>query len=201
MNNKPAEALLFLENAVIEDPVNPKAYLYLGVVYEQLGKTDDAIAVYKRAQPIAGILSANVANNLGNVYFKKGDTQTAEQFYTQAISYSSVYSRAYLGRANTQIKAGKLRNAVNDYEQYLSLEPNSSQRPKIEQLVNTLRAEFAAEDRRKFLAEEEERIRAEERQKLLNDVSTSLQSAADSSKGLSSGSESVEGYHGEFELE
>jgi tetratricopeptide (TPR) repeat protein len=201
MHNKPAEALLFLENAVIDDPVNAKAYLYLGVVYEQLGKTDEAIAVYRRAQPIAGNLSANVANNLGNVYFKKGDTQTAEQFYTQAISFNSVYSRAYLGRANTQIKSGKLRNAAADYESYLSLEPNSPQRSNIERLVTTLRTEFAAEERRKFLAEEEERIRAEEMQKLLNDVSATLQSVVDSSRGISSGAESVEGYEGDFELE
>jgi hypothetical protein len=35
----------------------------------------------------------------------------------------------------------------------------------------------------------------------LDEVSASLQSAADSSQGLSSGAENLEGYEGEFELE
>jgi len=201
MQNKPAEALVFLENAAGEDPANITTWLYLGIVYEQLNRPDEAIAAYRRILPTAGNLSANVANNLGNVYFQRGNTELAEQYYTQAIGFNSVFSRAYLGRANTRIKAGNLRNALADYEQYLTLEPRSSQRAKIEQLLSIIRADFAAEERKKALAEEEERRLAEERRKLLDSVSASLQSAADYSQGISSGAESVEGYQGEFELE
>jgi hypothetical protein len=68
-------------------------------------------------------------------------------------------------------------------------------------MVNLIRAESAAEERKKILAEEEERVRAEERMRLLSDVSASLQSAADSSQGISSGAENVESYEGEFELQ
>jgi Tfp pilus assembly protein PilF len=201
MQNKPAEAMVFLENAISDDSANVTAWLYLGIVYEQLGRGDEAIASYRRILPMAGNMSANVANNIGNVYFQKGNAEMAEQFYTQAIGFSSVYSRAYLGRANARIKAGNLRNAVDDYEQYLVLEPRSAQRPRIEQLVALIRSEFAAEERKKIMAEEEARILAEERQKLLDSVSASLQSAADFSKGISSGAESVEHYDGEFELD
>ena len=201
MQNKPAEALVFLENAIADDPANVTAFIYLGIVYEQLEKMDEAIATYRRILPAAGNLSANVANNLGNVYFQRGNNEMAEQFYTQAIEINSIYSYAWLGRANTRIKTGNLKNAAGDYEQYLALEPLSSQRPRIEQLVALLRAEFAAEERRKLLAEEEERVRAAERQRLLDEVSASLQSAADASRGISSGAENVEGYENEFELE
>lgn len=201
MQNKPSEALMYLENAVIDDPADTMASLYLGIVYEQLERSDEAIAVYRRALPIAGKLSANFANNLGNVYFQKENTELAEQYYTQALASDVVFSRAYLGRANTRLKSGDLRNAVSDYEQYLTLEPRSPQRSRIEQVIAMLRAEFAAEERRRFLAEEAERVRAEERQRLLNDVSSSLQSAADSSQGMSFGAEDIEGYDAEFELE
>ena len=200
MQNKPAEAAPFLESAVVEDPANTTACLYLGIVYEQMGRTEEAIAIYRRALPAAGRLSASVANNLGNVYFQRGNDFEAEQFYTQAIGFDSVFSKAYLGRANTRVKSGNLQNAITDYEQYLMLEPRSPQRPGIEQLVTLIRAEFAAEERRRILAEEEERIRAEERQRLLESVSASLQSAADASQGISSGAESFENYEGEFEL-
>lgn len=202
MQNKPSEALVFLENAIIDNPANVTAYLYLGIVYEQLDRMNEAIAVYRKVLPSAGMMASYVANNLGNVYFQRGDNETAEQYYSQAISADSVFSRAYLGRANVRIKSGNLKSAVTDYEQYLTLEPVSPQRPRIEQVVALIRAEFAAEERRRLIAEEEERIRAEQMRKLLNDVSASLQSAAtDSSRGISSGAETVEGYDGEFILE
>jgi len=165
MQNNPAQASIFLENAVADDPAHVLAWLYLGISYEQLNRSDEAIAAYRRILPIAGNLSANIANNLGNVYFHRGNTEMAEQYYTQAIGFDSVYSRAYLGRANTRIKAGNLRNAITDYEQYLTLEPRSSQRARIEQLVSLIRAEFAAEERQRILAEEEARRVAEEREK------------------------------------
>jgi tetratricopeptide (TPR) repeat protein len=201
MQNKPAEAVIYLENAVSDDSSNTNAYLYLGIVYEQLGRPNEAVAVYRRALPIAGSSSANVANNLGNVYFQMGNSEMAEQYYSQAIGFNSGFSKAYLGRANTRIKAGNFRTAVSDYEQYLTLEPNSNQKAKIEQLVSLIKSEFASEERRKIIAEEEARMAAEERQKLLDSVSASLHSAADLSKSLSSGAESVEQYDGEFVLD
>jgi tetratricopeptide (TPR) repeat protein len=201
MHNKPAEAVTFLERAVAENPNDPKAWLFLGIVFEQLGKSDDAIATYRQILPRAGGLSANVASNLGNVYFRNGNTDMAEQFYSQAINFNSVYPNAYLGRANTRIKTGNLNNAITDYEKYLSLEPSSSQRAKIEQLISIIRTEAAAAERKRIMEEEEARRLAEERQRLLDSVSASLQSVADHSKGLSSGNESVEHYDGEFELE
>jgi tetratricopeptide (TPR) repeat protein len=201
MQNKPSEAVVYLENAVSDDSSNTKAYLYLGIVYEQLNRPNEAVAVYRRALPIAGSSSANVASNLGNVYFQIGNNEMAEQYYSQAIGFNSGYSKAYLGRANTRIKAGNLQNAVSDYEQYLTLEPNSNQKAKIEQLMALIKSEFAAEERRKVFAEEEERRVAEERKKLLDSVSASLHSAADASKSLSSGAENVEQYDGEFVLD
>ena len=201
MQNKPAEAVVFLESAIADDPSRAVSYLYLGIVYEQLGKVDEAIAVYRRALPAAGSLSANVANNLGNAYFRKDNIEEAERYYSQAIGFDSVYSAAYLGRANTRIKAGNLQNAIKDYEQYLALEPLSGQRQNIESLVAIVRAEAAANETRRQMALEEERRLAEERQNLLDSVSASLQSAADASKGISSGAESLEGYENEFVLE
>jgi len=201
MQNNPAQAATFLESAIADDPSRAMTYLYLGIVYEQLGRTDEAIAVYRRILPMAGNLSANIANNLGNVYFQRGNIQEAERFYTQAIGFDSVFSRAYLGRANTRIQAGNLQNAITDYEQYLTLEPLSSQRSNIEQLINVVRTEFAAQEMRRMMAAEEERRLAEERQRLLDSVSASLQSAADLSQGISTGAESVKQYEGEFELD
>jgi len=201
MQNNPSQAVVFLERAVGEDPANPIPFLYLGIVYEQLGRQDDAIIIYRRILPSAGKLAANAASNLGNVYFSRGNIDMAEQFYSQAIGLDPSYPNAYLGRANTRIKAENLHNAIVDYEQYLTLEPRSAQRPNILQLINLIRNEIAAAELRRLMAEEEARRIAEERQRLLDSVSASLHTAVESSKGLSSGTESVEQYEGEFVLE
>jgi len=201
MRNKPAEALVFLENAIAEDPAHVQAFLYLGIAYEQLSRNDEAVAVYRRILGRAGDLTPAVATNLGNVYFRAGNLDYAEQFYSQALAADSAYSSAYLGRANTRIRSGALRDAVADYELYLALEIRSPKRPEIERMIAFIRAEYAAEERRRLLAEETARQEAERKQRLMDDLAASLQTAAGDSQGLSTGAEDVEGYDGEFELE
>jgi tetratricopeptide (TPR) repeat protein len=199
--NKPQEAVPFLENAILENPDDIKAYLYLGIAYQQLERPDDAVAVYLKALPKGGGETARIACNLGNLYFSMEKPDSAERYYTQAIEADPSYAAAYLNRANTRIKTGALKEALPDYEFFLSLEPHSPKRLRIEQLVALVRSEFAAEERRRLLAEEAARAEAIRRQRLLEEVSASLQAAAEETRGLSSGAESVQGYEGEFELE
>jgi tetratricopeptide (TPR) repeat protein len=201
LNNKPADAVSHLEKAVGEDPVHVTAFLYLGMAYMQLDRVDEAIAVYLRILPRGGGETARIAYNLGNAYYVKGDMASAGGYYTRAIEENPVYASAYLNRANALVKSGALGDALSDYERYLSLEPRSDKRPQIERLIAFIREEFAAGERRRILAEEAARAEAERRQRLLEEVSASLQSAAENSKSLSSGTEDVENYEGEFELE
>ena len=208
MQNKPREAIVYLENAIAEDPLHVMAFLYLGVAYEQIDHTDEAIAVYRQILDHAGDLTANVASNLGNVFFRKGSAAEAESLYSQALEANHIYAPAYLGRANARLKNGALREAVTDYEQYLLLDPLTAQRAAIQRLVAYIRTEFAETERRRIVAEDNARLEAERRQleaerrqRLLDEVSESLHGAAGASQGLSSGAETVEGYEGEFELE
>jgi tetratricopeptide (TPR) repeat protein len=201
MHNKPREAAAWFEDTIAQNPGDIKTFLYLGMVYEQLDRIDEAIAVYRQVLDHAGELTANVANNLGNAYFRKGSVSEAEALYTQALNADRAYAPAYLGRANSRIKKGMLNEAVFDYEQYLLIEPRSSQRQSIERLINYIKAEYAEAERKRLVAEELARAEAERRQRLLDEITASLQTAAGASQGLSSGAEDLEGYAGEFELE
>jgi tetratricopeptide (TPR) repeat protein len=201
MQNKPGEALVFLENCIAQDPAHVQAFLYLGIAYEQLDRMDEAIAAYRKILPRAGALSATVSTNLANAYFRKGNGELAELFYTQALEADTSYSAAYLGRANARIKAGVIKDAPGDYEVYLSLEPRSPKRPEIERMIAFIREGIATAERQKLVAEETARVEAERRQRFLDELAASLQSAADESAGLSTGTENVEAYNGEFELE
>ncbi|MDR1904024.1 MAG: tetratricopeptide repeat protein [Treponema sp.] len=202
MNNKPEEALKYLESAVVEDPAFVKAYLYLGIVYIQLKRPDDTITIYKKILPRAGSDTALIAYNLGNAYFIKGQIAVAQQYYSQAIDIDGTFASAYLNRANSLIRSGGAPNdAVPDYRQFLALEPQSPKKQQIERLITFIQEEHAAEERRRILAEELARQEEERRRQLLDDVAASLQAASTETRGVSAGAEDVLGYEGEFELE
>jgi tetratricopeptide (TPR) repeat protein len=201
LQNRPQEALSFLELSMAEDPANVRAGLYLGISYQQLDRLDEAIAVFRKILPRGGDEIARIAFNLGNVYYSKGNVDYANQYYTQAIEADPAYASAYLNRANALVQAGSLRDAISDYELYLSLEPRSPKRLRIEQLVAYIKEEFAAEERRRIEAEAAARAEAERKQRLLDEISASLQAAAEESTGLSAGTEDVLGYDEAFELE
>jgi tetratricopeptide (TPR) repeat protein len=201
LRDRPTEAVRFLEPAYAADPANVKAGLYLGMAYEQLRRVDDAIAVYRKLLPRGGGQTALIAYNLGNAYYAKGTASFAEQYYTEAIQADPGYASAYLNRANTRIKTGALKEAIPDYEFFLTLEPRSPKRTRIERLVSLLQEEFAAEENRRFMAEEAARQEEERKRRLLEEVSASLQAGAADTQGFSAGAEDVTGYNGEFELE
>jgi len=201
LRNKPAEAAARLEIAVRGDPANVLAALYLGIAYQQTGRYDDSIESLRKVLPRAGERTALVAYNIGNAYFAKGAAVFAEQFYTKALESDPGMSSAYLNRANARIRTGSLKAAVDDYGEYLVLEPASPKRPAIEKVIALIGEEFAAAEKAKAVAAAAAAAEEERRRSLLDEVSASLQAAAEETKGLSSGSEDVIQYDGEFVLE
>jgi len=223
MQNRPQEALRYLEAAVAEDPAHVQAFLYLGIVFLQMDRVEDAIATYTRILPRGGAETARIAFNLGNAYFIKGDPVLARQYFTKAIEFNPAFASAYLNRANALIRTGDLAEAVRDYETYLALQPASPQREQVMRLIAFIQEEFVAEEQRRIIAEaaaraeterleaaaraEAERLEAvaraeaERRRQLLQEVSLSIQAAVEGTRALSVGSESVQDFDTEFELE
>jgi len=161
MQNRPEEAVRYLEAAVAEDPLHVQAFLYLGIVYLQMDRIDDAIAVYTRILPRGGAETAQIAFNLGNAHFARGDAETARQYFSRAIEANPSFASAYLNRANMQIRTGDLAAAVMDYQSYLSLAPASPQREQVQRLITFIQEEFVAEEQRRIIAEEAARAEAE----------------------------------------
>ena len=154
MQNKPAEALPFLQSAFLADQRNIQGAMYLAMVYEMLNQLDEAIAIYRIILPTAAERTDQIAFNLGNIYFRTGNAILAEQFYTQAININPGLAPAWLNRANLRIRTGALHDALPDYEYYLVLHPSSPQRPQIERLINMIRQEAAAAEMRRIIEEE-----------------------------------------------
>ncbi len=206
LRNKPQQAVPLLEQALEAEPQNGTIYMYLGVAYEQLGRRDKAVEILRRGVETAREERDRMFLTMGNNLRFIEQHDGAERSYGEAISANSLYAPAYLARANLRVEMEKFEPAVEDYEIFLNLRPQSEHRPEIERMIALLRDKveekerLAAEEAEQREREEElarreaERRRQEEaeRQKaLLDSVLNSLQGASEETRNMSGGSEDI----------
>jgi tetratricopeptide (TPR) repeat protein len=205
--NKPAEAAPLLYQASLATGTNPLVFNYLGLCYKMVGKYDDAISAFMKGASAPGADRKTLFFNAGQVYHVREMYGEADSMYSKAIEIDSSYAPAYLGRANARVKLESYQKAVDDYQVYLMLNPASWQKDSIRQLVSLLsgaikeREETAQRaEAERIAAEVEKKAAAERYQKLLDEVSSSLQSV-DEASTRSAGSENIEDYDEEGQLE
>ena len=171
--NKPAEAIIYLQQAVLENGVNPDVYNYLGLAYYQTGQFQKSLEVFQLGTGVSGTDKRRLYYNAGNSAFALGYYDRAEEMYSYALAANPTFSSALLNRANARMKEQNYDGAILDYTQYVELEPESSQAESIRRLVSLLSSEIVNQKQEEErLAAENERIRqeqervAEERRKL-----------------------------------
>jgi len=178
VQNKPQDARPLLESALNDDPSNEKTYLYLGIIYQQLGDAQKAIDILKRGLRIATAYKDLFYYNIGNDFFSRKEFAFAEEMYTSAIDGNKSRAESYLNRANTRLQLQNLDGALADYTIFLQLAPQDPQRPSIEKVMALIRQ----------VEDDKEKARQAElakQQALMNDVLKSLNNAGDSTKNLS----------------
>ena len=108
---------------------NPKAWIAynnLGVIYDNVGKTESAIDLYTRAITINPDYS-EAYNNRGNVYRDRGNIQQAISDFNKAIAINPNFAEAYNNRGTTYRNQGNIRQAILDYNKAIEIdssEPN-----------------------------------------------------------------------------
>jgi len=178
VQNQPRDAEPLLESALNDDPSNEKIYLYLGIVYQQLGDLDKAVDILKRGLNVSTSYKDLMYYNIGNDMFAGKKFALAEQMYSEALGINKNLADGYLNRANARLQLQSYDGAVEDYTVFLQLQPQDPQRPRIEEVIRLLRQMKDAK-----LKQQEEEIA---RQKaLMNDVLSSLNNAGDDTKNLS----------------
>jgi tetratricopeptide (TPR) repeat protein len=193
LENKPRQALPYLEKALYEDPHNERIYNYVGIAYEQLGEWEKAIQVYRRGLNAADTIRDLLYLNLGNNYFRLERYTLAQEMYTNAIEANGQLAAAYLNRAQARLRLETYPAAREDYITYLRMDPATPQRENIEKIIALLGNILA----------EQERLRQEElaRQKeLLNEVLNTLQNASEDTRNLSAGSEGIQEEYEEIDI-
>ncbi len=193
LENKPVEALPALEAALYEDPQNEKIYLYLGIVYAQLGDAEQSLQIMRRGLNVAQTLKDRLYYNIANLLFQQRDYRLSEEMYSKALEANRQLGEGYLNRAQARMELQDYTNARTDYIQYLRLVPTTPQRPEIEKLIALLEQALAA-------AELRQQQELEQQQALLNSVLDSLKNASEDTRNLSAGSEEIEEEYEEIDI-
>lgn len=141
--NRPEEAVPFLEAALREGDAPEETYVYLAVCYYQMRRFKESLEVCASGVKACDRSRKFLAYNAGNSALAMGDLAAAESWYGTAISFDADYAPPMLNRANTRLRAGKLEESISDYRKFLLLEPESGQRENIESLIPLIEAEAA----------------------------------------------------------
>jgi tetratricopeptide (TPR) repeat protein len=200
-DDKPAEAVPLLEKAVLEPGADERAWLYLALSYQQLGRLDEASAVLRKGVGQSVRFKSLFYYDLGNIFTLQGKNAFAADMFTQAIGADGAYAPAFLNRANARLAVKDYADAKDDYRHYLDLEPASAQRASIEELLRRLEAGIADAERAAAVAEAKKQADEAARKELLDKMTASLKAAADETTSLSAGAGDVQGYGDELKLD
>jgi tetratricopeptide (TPR) repeat protein len=199
--DKPAEAAPVLERAILEQGTDERAWLYLALSYQQLGRLDEASATLRKGLGQASRFKALFYFDLGNIFALQGKNAFAADMFTQALGLDAAYAPAFLNRANARLSVKEYGGAREDYRRYLELEPASAQRGTIEELLRRLDAGIAQTENAAAAAVAKKAAEEAARKDLLDRMSASLKASADETTSISAGAGDVQGYGDEIKID
>lgn len=117
-------ALEYYTNALRIDPNNKNALYARAKLFQDLGKTEEAIAAYSKILETDKTCD-NCYYNLGALYLEvKKDPKKALEQFTRAIEVNPNYVEAYFARGYTYSKLKDKESAKADYNMCLKIQPN-----------------------------------------------------------------------------
>lgn len=146
MLRKPRRAVKDYDKALELDPANYRAMENLAGIHERGGKKiREAIELYQKALDLdprpewkenlaawIAILKTRLEEhgpsavglwNRGNEFLSKGDTESAEKLFTQALELNPLMFQAFFSRGLVRRKKGDLQGAIADFDQCLRSSP------------------------------------------------------------------------------
>ncbi|MFK5891835.1 MAG: tetratricopeptide repeat protein [Pseudomonadota bacterium] len=147
-NNMPIKAEMFYQNSLSIDNNQSSIYFNLGVIYQQMDKTEQAIAAYIQATEISPDYAKAYAN-LGYIYHETGDTEKSKAACLKAQSLDPENPQikhmiAALGieplpeTANQQYIKDLYKDYAGHYDEHLSVTLKS----KVPELIFNTTLEF-----------------------------------------------------------
>jgi tetratricopeptide (TPR) repeat protein len=118
--------------------VSTEARYFLGLALHKQGRADEAMVQYRAAIERAGGKYAEAHYNLGTALLERKDYQEAEREFRTSIEQDKTFKEAYFNLAVALENQRRIREAIEQYEIYVGLTPDSSDaanlRARIERL-------------------------------------------------------------------
>lgn len=124
-NSDPQTMLEQMDRAVKLEPDNP-GYIYnLGWLYDQMGSTSQAAALYERAIRLSP-LSFEAMNNLALIYGNAGESDRALRLLEQAVQTDPENEAAYFNLSNYYAERRDWNKAMANLDNALGLNPSNA---------------------------------------------------------------------------
>lgn len=144
--NQPEGAMDDLDLAIKTDPSYGRAYLVLGAVYNQMGRSDDALRSLDRAA-MYDSQSWQCALEQAKAWMGKHDYQHAlEQLSrAQTLGGERIAGSVHLLRGYALMGQKHLEQAANELEAYLTADPNSQLAGSVRMALAKIKSSLAQE--------------------------------------------------------
>lgn len=153
--NNPVDAAQVLESEIQKKNITENSYNFLGLSYYQIGEYEKSVEAFSRGIKAQPENARILYFNQGNSYYALQDYNAAAECFTQALIADPDFSVALLNKANSLLMDDKLKNARENYSEFLKKNPDDVQREKISLIISALDEEIARREE-----EERERNRA-----------------------------------------
>jgi len=118
------KALKYLNRALELEPANYHALIGLVQVYTEMGVFDKAIEIDERLLRMHP--SVVVYNNLGLIYYIRGDLNKAQEYFYIALQAKDFYPETYFNLARVYLLKGQTQKAKEIYLKILFQEPREN---------------------------------------------------------------------------
>jgi tetratricopeptide (TPR) repeat protein len=102
---------------------NVLAFLHRGILYNEMGRPDDAIPDFESVLKLNKD-NACAHNNLGLIYYQMENYHTAIKRFSSAIKVDPTYIRSYVCRGEAYFKIHELKSALLDFTRAIHLKPD-----------------------------------------------------------------------------
>ena len=119
-----------LNKALEKKPDYPTANYLLAVVFDQQGKSDQAIEILEKTQSFTP-QDFGIRFQLGMLYWRKGDLEKAQSKFEEALNINPNYSNAIYMLGLVFDKKGEKEKAKQEFEKVLILNPGNQEVKKI----------------------------------------------------------------------
>lgn len=119
-------ALEYYQNALNINPESAEVYYNMGVYYQDMEKTNEAIDAYIRVTRLKDDMGFgdNAFYNLGYIHIELQVWDAARDYFGQAILANPAYYQAYFFKGYAHERLGDLLNAKSYYDKAIEMKPD-----------------------------------------------------------------------------